>query len=99
LFASGPFIQSNGTLTFTPTSNANGTATVRVYLTDNGGGNYTSTVQTFTITFETVLLALSMIDLRLQREEILLSNKVSQKKFPIGQQIYLQDRLMNHRSN
>ncbi|KPA09378.1 PKD domain protein, partial [Candidatus Magnetomorum sp. HK-1] len=54
LFAAGPIVQTNGTLSYTPTPDANGTANIRVYLTDNGGGNYTSNEQTFTITMETV---------------------------------------------
>ena len=53
LFASPPAVSSSGTLTYTPGIVA-GTATVTVYLTDNGGtdngGNDTSPSQTFTIT-------------------------------------------------
>ena len=37
LFASQPTISANGTLTYTPAPNASGTATVTVYLKDNGG--------------------------------------------------------------
>ena len=54
LFASGPTISSTGTLTFTPTPEASGTAVVQVYLRDNGGSNYGGTdqsaVKVFTIT-------------------------------------------------
>lgn len=53
--ASGqPAVSSNGQLTYTPASNAYGTATVSVMLTDNGGtangGDNTSATYTFTIT-------------------------------------------------
>ena len=40
---------STGNLTFTPTANSNGTATVSVWLTDNGTGDNTSATQTFSI--------------------------------------------------
>jgi hypothetical protein len=54
LFSSQPAISSNGTLTYTPASNANGSATVTVVLMDNGGtannGHDTSAARTFTIT-------------------------------------------------
>jgi hypothetical protein len=54
LFSSQPAISPSGTLTFTPAANAFGTATVTVFLTDNGGiangGDDTSPTQTFTIT-------------------------------------------------
>ncbi|HXG10475.1 MAG TPA: Ig-like domain repeat protein [Gemmataceae bacterium] len=54
LFAVPPAIAANGTLTFTPAPNANGSATVTVRLRDDGGtangGNDTSAPQTFTIT-------------------------------------------------
>ena len=53
LFSVGPVIQPNGTLTFTGTPNANGTATITVRARDNGGtalgGADTSAAQTFTI--------------------------------------------------
>ncbi|MBV8516271.1 MAG: tandem-95 repeat protein [Acidobacteria bacterium] len=53
LFSVQPSIAPDGTLTFTPAANANGTATVTVYLTDDGGtangGDDTSPSQTFTI--------------------------------------------------
>jgi hypothetical protein len=58
LFSGQPSIAANGTLTYTPASNANGSATVSVYLTDDGGtangGVDTSLVQTFTITVRSV---------------------------------------------
>jgi hypothetical protein len=54
LFAVQPQISPNGTMTFTYAPDAFGTATVSVYLTDNGGtangGVDTSTTQTLTIT-------------------------------------------------
>lgn len=53
LFAAQPTIAANGTLSYTPTANASGTATASVFLTDNGGtlngGIDTSAMQTFTI--------------------------------------------------
>ncbi len=53
LFAAGPSITPDGTLSFTPAADANGTATVSVSLRDNGGtdngGQDTSAVQTFKI--------------------------------------------------
>jgi uncharacterized repeat protein (TIGR01451 family) len=58
LFSAQPAIAVNGTLTYTPAANSNGTATVSVYLTDNGGtansGSDTSATQTFTITITAV---------------------------------------------
>jgi large repetitive protein len=58
LFSAQPSIAPDGTLTFTPAANANGTATVTVYLTDDGGtangGDDTSPTQTFTITVTAV---------------------------------------------
>jgi hypothetical protein len=54
LFVTQPALAPNGTLTFTPASNAAGTATVTVQIHDNGGtangGVDTSAAQTFTIT-------------------------------------------------
>lgn len=54
LFSAGPVIAPNGTLTYTPAANANGSATVTVALQDTGGtangGADTSPPQTFTIT-------------------------------------------------
>ena len=54
LFSAQPAIAGNGTLTFTPAPNANGSAIVTVRLKDNGGvangGVDTSAAQTFTIT-------------------------------------------------
>ncbi len=53
LFSARPAIAANGTLTYTPADNANGTATVTVELMDDGGtdngGDDTSDPQTFTI--------------------------------------------------
>jgi VCBS repeat-containing protein len=53
LFAVQPAIASNGTLSFTPAGNANGSATVTVQIHDDGGtangGVNTSAAQTFTI--------------------------------------------------
>jgi HD-GYP domain-containing protein (c-di-GMP phosphodiesterase class II) len=54
LFASQPVVAADGTLTFSPAPNANGTATVSVVAHDDGGtangGTDTSAAQTFTIT-------------------------------------------------
>ena len=54
LFAAQPAIAPNGTLTYEPAPNANGSATVTVTLRDTGGtangGVDTSASQTFTIT-------------------------------------------------
>jgi hypothetical protein len=54
LFAAGPAINPSGTLTYTPASGANGTATLQVVLKDNGGtangGVDTSITRSFTIT-------------------------------------------------
>ncbi len=53
LFSVQPAIAANGTLTFTPSPNVNGSATVTVSVTDSGGtangGVATSGIQTFTI--------------------------------------------------
>ncbi|PYR88035.1 MAG: hypothetical protein DMF84_29670 [Acidobacteria bacterium] len=53
LFVAPPAIAADGTLTYTPANNVNGTATVSVRLHDNGGalngGVDTSAAQTFTI--------------------------------------------------
>src|SRR5262249_20280096 len=53
LFAAGPAVAADGTLTFTPAANANGQATVTVVLRDNAGtangGVDSSPAQTFTI--------------------------------------------------
>jgi len=58
LFSAQPAIAASGTLTYTPAANSNGTATVSIYLTDNGGvangGNDTSATQHFTITVTAV---------------------------------------------
>ena len=53
LFSAQPAVAPNGTLTFTPAANANGSATVSVRLHDSGGtangGTDTSAAQTFVI--------------------------------------------------
>jgi hypothetical protein len=58
LFSSQPSISPSGVLTFTPAANANGVATVSVYLMDDGGtangGDDTSPTQTFVITVNAV---------------------------------------------
>lgn len=58
LFSVQPTISADGTLTFTPASNQNGTATVVVQLHDNGGvglsGADTSSPQTFVISVAAV---------------------------------------------
>jgi hypothetical protein len=54
LFSAQPAVSPAGTLTFTPAANANGSATVSIYATDDGGtangGVNTSPTQTFVIT-------------------------------------------------
>jgi hypothetical protein len=54
LFAVQPFVAANGTLTYTPAANANGSAVITLVAQDNGGtangGSDTSASQTFTIT-------------------------------------------------
>lgn len=58
LFSTQPVIAADGTLTYTPASDANGSATVTVTLKDDGGtergGVDTSAVQNFTITVTAV---------------------------------------------
>ncbi len=59
LFSAGPSINATtGTLTYTPAANANGSATITLTLSDNGGtangGVDTSAPQTFTITVTAV---------------------------------------------
>lgn len=58
LFSAQPAVASNGTLTYTPASNANGSATVTLSLQDSGGtangGDDTADSQTFTITVNAV---------------------------------------------
>ena len=58
LFSSQPAVSPDGTLTFTPAANANGSATVTVKIHDDGGtangGVDTSATQTFTITVTAV---------------------------------------------
>jgi hypothetical protein len=54
LFAVAPAVAANGTLSYTPAADANGTSTVTVKITDGGGtangGDDTSATQTFSIT-------------------------------------------------
>ncbi|RLD50891.1 MAG: hypothetical protein DRI94_07510, partial [Bacteroidetes bacterium] len=58
LFSAQPSVNASGDLTFTTAANANGTANVTIYLTDDGGtangGDDTSPTQTFTITITAV---------------------------------------------
>ena len=58
LFSAQPAVAANGTLTYTPAANANGSAVVTVQIHDNGGiangGIDTSAAQTFTITVAAV---------------------------------------------
>jgi Bacterial Ig domain len=58
LFSTQPSVAPNGTLSYTPADNANGTATVSVTLHDDGGtangGDDTSDTKTFTITVNPV---------------------------------------------
>ncbi len=54
LFAVAPAIAANGTLSYTPAANANGTATIMVTLSDNGGGLNSSAPQVFSITVNAV---------------------------------------------
>lgn len=58
LFSVQPAVAADGTLTYTPAPNANGSATVTLTLSDNGGvlngGVDTSAPQTFTITVTAV---------------------------------------------
>ncbi|HWC69702.1 MAG TPA: Ig-like domain-containing protein [Actinomycetota bacterium] len=58
LFAAGPSVSSTGTLTYTPAANQNGTATITLRITDDGGtangGVDASATQTFVITVTAV---------------------------------------------
>ncbi len=58
LFAVPPAVSPTGELTYTPAANASGTASIDIYLHDNGGttngGDDTSPTQTFTITINPV---------------------------------------------
>jgi fibronectin-binding autotransporter adhesin len=53
MFSAGPAVASDGTLTYTPAANANGSATITLRITDNGGtangGVNQSATQSFTI--------------------------------------------------
>ena len=65
LFAAQPSLASNGTLSYTPAANANGSATVTVTLTDDataGGAAITTAAQTFRITVNPVALEFSFVD-------------------------------------
>jgi parallel beta-helix repeat protein len=65
LFASGPSVAANGTLTYTPAAHAFGTSTFRVQVRDNGGrsngGQDTSAIQTFIIVVNAVADAPTLI--------------------------------------
>ncbi len=64
LFSVQPSVSLAGTLTFTPANDANGSASVSVTLSDNGGtanGGDNSTTQTFTITVTPVNQAPSFV--------------------------------------
>ncbi|MGH3996646.1 MAG: Ig-like domain-containing protein [Pseudonocardiaceae bacterium] len=58
LFSAGPAISAAGVLTYTPAADVNGTATITLTLSDDGGtangGDDTSGPQTFTITVNAV---------------------------------------------
>lgn len=58
LFSTGPAVAANGTLTYTPEPNVNGSASITLSLKDNGGtangGVDTSASQTFTISVTAV---------------------------------------------
>jgi hypothetical protein len=58
LFSAAPSVAADGTLTYTPAANANGNATIKVKITDDGGtangGVNESAEQTFTITVNPV---------------------------------------------
>jgi len=58
LFAAGPAIDADGTLTYTPADDAYGAAQIKVTLSDDGGtannGQDTSAEQTFTITVNSI---------------------------------------------
>jgi VCBS repeat-containing protein len=52
LLSAGPAVAANGTLTYTPTANASGTATITLRLDDGAGG--TTPTQSFSITVDPV---------------------------------------------
>ena len=58
LFSAGPAVSTAGVLTYTPAANQNGTATITLRITDNGGtangGINASATQTFVITVNAV---------------------------------------------
>ena len=63
LFSAQPAISSDGTLTFTPAENANGSALVSVIAKDNGTPVASAALQTFTITITAVNDAPVAIDM------------------------------------
>ncbi|MBL8062989.1 MAG: sortase, partial [Anaerolineales bacterium] len=55
LFSAGPDVDEiTGDLTYTPTADANGVATITLILSDNGGGADTTAPQSFTITVNSI---------------------------------------------
>ncbi|MDP6635436.1 MAG: lamin tail domain-containing protein [Phycisphaerae bacterium] len=54
LFSVAPAVSADGTLTFTAAADANGSATITLELSDDGGGQDTSAPQQFTITVDPV---------------------------------------------
>ncbi|WP_154223472.1 Ig-like domain-containing protein [Marinicella rhabdoformis] len=58
LFSAGPAVAANGTLSYTPAADANGSATITIELMDDGGtangGDDTSPAQSFDITVNSV---------------------------------------------
>jgi large repetitive protein len=83
LFSAQPAIAANGTLTYTPAANANGSAIVTVKIHDDGGtangGQDTSAEQTFTITVTAVNDAPTLNGIP---DQLMLSN--DSKVVPIG---------------
>ena len=63
LFSQQPDIAANGNLTFTPATNASGSATVTVQLKDNGGTTGGG-IDTFTTTFTITVSAINDVPLR-----------------------------------
>ncbi len=63
LFSTPPAVAPDGTLTYTPAPDANGTATVAVQLTDSGGGANASAAQTFAIRVTAVNDAPTLADI------------------------------------
>ncbi len=79
LFAAGPAISPDGTLTFRPALNRSGTSHVTVVLQDNGGTAYggqdTSVPQTFTITVLSPAQALGLLIADVERADLGRINK------------------------